>query len=163
MAAHAVAASPLTCTLKHRVSSKVSLRRCALPTLKNGKPSVRSVKSVVTSASRSQHVDEPQDSRTARMQERVERLQTTRREDNGSMVKMETVSFVEALLAGMKKLVEGANVRAMLGNTALVAGLAAIALVFTPGAAHAARSSGRMGGGVASGGTQVSHLVGCIS
>ena len=169
MAAHFVVASPLACTLvhplKHRANSKVLLKRCALPTLglslRLCKASSRCVGSVVASASCSQREGEPQDARAARIQERVERLRTLRREGNGSVAKVEKESFAEVLLAGLKKLADGSNLRALISNTALMAGLAAIALLCTPGTAHAARSGGRMGGG-SFGGYAVFSLV-CVS
>lgn len=151
MAAHAVIASPLACTLsqplKHRAGARVSLKRSGLPTLKICKPSGRSTKIVVASASGHEHA-ESDDARAARFQARVERLNAIRGTRNTSTVeKVEEESFADALLSNLKNFAQGLNLKTVVSNTALVACLAAVAMLATPGAAHAARSAGRMGGG----------------
>mmetsp|Transcript_15971 Transcript_15971/g.34665 ORF Transcript_15971/g.34665 Transcript_15971/m.34665 type:complete len:457 (-) Transcript_15971:209-1579(-) len=144
----AVIASPLALAqpLQLRANARVSLRRSALQGLKPCKPSGRSVRGVVASASGSQPVDESSESWRARSEARVERLNAIRGQGKNVVAKVEEESFAEALVANLQKFAAGLNVRALVGNTALVAGLAAVALLFTPGAAHAARSAGRAGG-----------------
>jgi len=142
-------ASSLACTfvqpLKQGVQARMSLKRSGLPTLKLGKPSGRVVKRVVASASGKSHAEDSSDARATRIQARVEQLRAARA--NSSAAKVEEDSFAESLLASLKTFAQGLNLKAVVGNTALVAGLAAVALLCTPGAAHAARSAGRMGGG----------------
>jgi len=78
--------------------------------------------------------------------ERVEQLRAIRREGGRAAAKVSKKED-ESFMKGLRRLLDGAGLRALATNVAILAGMAVMALLCSPGAAHAARSGGRMGGG----------------